>query len=77
MARARSAAGPVVVTGPGVEGKPFPTIGAALSYAMGKASQCVGDDCTWYIRGDGRNLAVTRDPNTGTVSYQELSAVTS
>lgn len=62
--------GPVVVTGPGVEGKDFPNIGSALAYAMHKCSRCTTDDCAWYVRNiqTGEKLAVEKQPD-GSVTY--------
>ncbi len=53
----------VIVTGPGLEGKPFPNIGSALAFAMHEAGNAPADceDCTWYVRDGERVLHVERE----------------
>lgn len=38
---------------------------------MHVAAGCRGEDCTWYVRGDGQTLAVTCD-DAGNVTYVRL-----
>jgi hypothetical protein len=55
--------GPVIVTGPGEDGRRLPHFGAALAYTMHRAGM-TDDTRTWYVR----------DETTGTVSLVERDA---
>lgn len=74
MAASRTSEGSVVVTGPGVEGKRCPSMGAALAYAMHEASRCETQDCTWYVENEttGERLAVEKQLD-DTVTYIRLN----
>lgn len=68
MSRRPSAAGAAILTGPGEEGKRFPSPGAALSAAITRASHAV-EPCTYYVRDpDGVGLFAVEHPEDGIYS---------
>lgn len=70
--RNRQTNGPVVVTGPGQDGKRVPSLGCGIAYAMHAAAQN-GVHQTWYVRGEGHVAQIELHP--GGVVTCETKAV--
>lgn len=75
MSRRRPTVGAGILTGPGEEGKRFPSPGAALSAGITRAARAP-EPCTFYVRDpDGRGLFAVERVDGG--AYRVLVHTTS
>lgn len=65
--RTGSSDGPVVVTGPGEQGRSVPNHGAGVAYAMHRAGQ-TDSDRTWYVRSEDIVTEVVRESDGAVVA---------